>query len=238
MTRHVSVLSGLGAAVLAAGCASQEEYVIDVAHNSLYHSAEQDVQNRQYDSAIRKLEQAARYKPNEARTHFRLGTVLFLRGMLPDAAGEARQQYLARALAAHEVCRQLAPQEPVYAYSVGRDLVFLGRPTEALAPLAEAQDLAPDVPFIDVALGDAHRLLKQYDEAAACYRAGLTKPAQPAATVGLHEGLGETLLLQGRPEEALRHLDLARKSALSSEDARRLAARIEAVKPPATRPGA
>ena len=234
MARGRFVALGILIAV-AAGCRSTNDEAIDVSYNLLVSGADRDVQEGQYDLAIRKLERAAALRPEEPEPPFRLGNTLVKRALRPDVDAETRRAFITRALAQHEVARRKAPRQALYQYAVGRDYVLLERPTDALPPLELARALAPDIPYIDARFGDAYRQMKDYPKALEFYRSGLTKPQERLATTELHEGIGETYAAQGQIDEAVKELDLARQSA-GREHAKRLAQRIEALKAPASRP--
>ena len=227
-----AALAGLAAAILAAGCRSLEQEAIDVSHNMLLSGAGKDVQNKRYHAAINKLEKAAALKPDHAASHFRLGNVLVLRARDPEVNEEAFRNFVSRALTHHLKALELAPEIAQVHYYVGQDLILLGRPAEAIAYLEKAQELDPHAPFIDARLGDAYRLMKEFDLAETHYRAGLAKPPKALATMELHEGLAETFAAQGRTDEALQELELARKSATSPDHLKRLEKRIQELKGP------
>ena len=222
------------AVVIAAGCRNLEEEAITVSHSALLHGAQEDLDEKRYDGAIRKLERAAALKPDDSRAHLNLGHALVVRARQDDVNAEARAAFLSRALTAHRTALELRPTSPQRHYFVGRDLLLLGRPAEAVAHLEKAQELDPKVPFIDARLGDAYRAMKEYDLAIEHYRAGLARPPQRLATMELHEGVGETLAAQGEIDDALKAFALARKSAPSARHIKRIEKHIAALSTPAT----
>lgn len=220
------------ALALAAGCRTPEQRAPDLLHNILLAGAEKDVNNGQYDRAIHKLRQATALKPEEARTHLLLGNTLVERALQPDANEEAREKLVSQALEAHQTALRLAPKSPQANYHVGRDLILLGRPAESIAYLEQARRRHPTVAYIDARLGDAYRLMNQYDLALQEYRTGLDKRPEPRAAMELHEGIAETHAAQGRTAEALAAFDLARKSAVTDAHRKRIEKRMAELQAP------
>lgn len=224
--------AGALAIILAlAGCrATDEERAIEVSHNLFLAGAERDIKNGNVDAAIRKLDRAVALKPDHARSHFKLGNALVLRALQPDMSEGVREEYVTRALTHHRTALEMRPDSAQANYHVGRDLVLLGRPDEAIPHLEAAQAIDPHSPFIDAQLGNARRLMKNYEQAVQHYEAGLKKRAKPVATMQLHEGLAETYLAQAKRAAALAEFDVARRKATSQHHRKRIEKRIAEVK--------
>jgi len=212
---------------IAAGCQTPEQRALEVSHNLLIAGAQKDVRAGRLDAAIHKLRRAVNLKPEDAVARFSLGNVLARRAEEPDVSAEALTTLVTEALEHHTAALRLVPDSAQAHYHVGRDLILLGRPAEAVGYLEAARKRDPNAPFIDARLGDAHRLMKQYDLALEHYRAGLTKRPKPLAAMELHEGLADTYLATGKPVDALAALQQARKKAPTRAHLKRIEKRIE-----------
>ena len=104
-------------------------------------------------------------------------------------------------------------------YYLGRGLLQLGRPTDAVAPLERAVALAPDVPLGYVQLAEAQRGAGRLDESEATLARGLGVAPRNAELLFAH---GQLLRARGRFDPALAELEKARD--LAPDDARPRAA--------------
>ena len=94
-----------------------------------------------------------------------------------------------------------------YLYQQGKGLLRDGLAAQATVALEKAKRLEPEKASIREALGIAYFRITRWAEAEAEFRKVLEiSPVDDYA----HYALGRTLQKQGRPEEAARHLKLAR----------------------------
>jgi Flp pilus assembly protein TadD len=120
--------------------------------------------------AIERYREAARLRPDQARTRSNLGAALLRAGRLQEAAAalreatrldpaEAEAHYNlglvldrlgrpAEAVVAYRGALRLQPRDLPALSALGATLLQLGRPGEAVAPLALAAQLAPGDPFV------------------------------------------------------------------------------------------
>jgi arylsulfatase A-like enzyme/Tfp pilus assembly protein PilF len=104
-------------------------------------------------------------------------------------------------------------------YYLGRGLLQLGRPADAIRPLERAVRLAPDVPLGYVQLAEAQRGAGRLDEAEATLARGLEVAPRNAELLFAR---GQLLRARGRFDLALAELEKARE--LAPDDARPRAA--------------
>jgi arylsulfatase A-like enzyme/Flp pilus assembly protein TadD len=104
-------------------------------------------------------------------------------------------------------------------YYLGRCLLELGRPLEAVPPLERAVTLAPDVPFVYAQLAEAQRGAGRLADAEATLARGLAKAPGNAELLFAR---GQLRKLQGQAQLAISDLERVRE--LEPEDARPRAA--------------
>lgn len=84
--------------------------------------------------------------------------------------------------------------------NLGRTLLSLGKPHEAIASYREALRLKPGEARAQISLGVALKELGQLEAAAACFQRAVELNPNDAAA---HSNLGSTLALQQRPDDAI-----------------------------------
>jgi tetratricopeptide (TPR) repeat protein len=119
-------------------------------------------QAKQYDEAIRYLEQAQQYAPEESQI------LLLLGAACTHAATETKNQARAQqALRTYEQVLRLNPQlAPASYFGMGKVyLLALQQPQKAIAPLEQAVQMNPRVPEVYRLLIQAYTDARQYDKA-------------------------------------------------------------------------
>jgi tetratricopeptide (TPR) repeat protein len=143
------------------------------------------------------LEEAARLAPYHAANHNSLGVVLAELGDLGAAAESFR------------TALRLDPRHAGAAYNLGVQLAALGRPAEALEPLQTAVRLAPDRPKYRIHLARSLRASGQLRAAVEQVRAA---SKMTSLEPRLQMLIAQELLALGAPQEALRTLEVLRRT--------------------------
>jgi tetratricopeptide (TPR) repeat protein len=136
---------------------------------------------------IASYEQALRRAPDDARSHYNLGTALARAGRLEEA------------IACLERAAELNPRHAGTHNNLGETLRRVGRFEEAIARLRQAIQLSPQSAPARNNLGNALFDQGRAEEALACYRIALQ--IQPTFAEALNN-LGNALHHQGLPEQA------------------------------------
>lgn len=120
------------------------------------------------------------------------------------------------ALNASEIAARLDPESPFALLAQGRALLARGRVDEARNALQNARAFAPDLPLLDVELGQVYLRLDQNPRAERAFRRALQKHPDDASG---HAGLGLALAQQGDFKNARveyqRALQIAPRNALA-----------------------
>jgi len=151
------------------------------------------LESGRYSAAAAKFEQIIELDPQYGPAHLALGSVL-LQMNKPEAA-----------LACLESAASLArPEDDMLGLDAkaGEALLRLGRHSEARLRLERAVEQAPDDAGLVTLLGDALFGIKRTAAAADCYRRALAIDSDHALA---HHRLALTLIVAGRPADALRH---------------------------------
>jgi Tfp pilus assembly protein PilF len=159
-------------------------------------------QNR-IEEAIAHYRQALEINPRSAETHNNLGNALFRRGEIDAAVGHYREAL---------------QSDPAYvkAYNgLGIALTRQGRVEEGISQFRTAIEINPDYASAYLSLANVLAGRGELEAAAGSYRRALDIDPKLAAA---HEGLGRTRTLQGRREEAIRHMEEALRIMKGSPD--------------------
>ena len=119
---------------------------------------------------------------------------------LQPAIAHHRAGRLAEAEAGYRAAVARNGNDPRALHMLGTVLIQQRRPADAVAFLQRAQQIAPQVPEIHFALGEALRMTGQFAAAEAAYRQALARRALfPQA----HNALGLALVQQGKTDSAI-----------------------------------
>ena len=171
--------------------------------------------------AIEQFREAIRLQPEYAAPHALLGASLLAAGRVPDALRELERavrldprQTLVRVELAkayerannlgamadqYRALRELAPQDPEYAYQMGRAYLRL-----AQWCLEQMRRLDPESPRVYESLADAYRAQGRTDEAIRAFqRAAQADPKLP----GIHLAIAQIYLEQRKREDARQEIE-------------------------------
>ena len=171
--------------------------------------------------AIEQFREAIRLQPEYVAPHALLGASLLAAGRVSEAVRELERavsldprQTLVRAELAkayerannlgamadqYRALRELAPQDPEYAYQMGRAYLRL-----AQWCLEQMRRLDPESPRVYESLADAYRAQGRTDEAIRAFqRAAQADPKLP----GIHLALAQIYLEQRKPEDARQEIE-------------------------------
>ncbi|MFL5328836.1 MAG: tetratricopeptide repeat protein [Gemmataceae bacterium] len=147
-------------------------------------------QRRQYEPALKYLDEAVSVSPSAAGIHSSRAEVLRCLGQLDDAEKSCR------------LAIELKPDNPLAWQNLGVILFAQKRYPEAETALRESLRLRPDFPGVLVALADCLREQGRISESLNCYHRTLAVAPDFAAA---HANLGIVQVLQGRVAEGLAH---------------------------------
>ena len=181
------------------------------------------VQSGRFAEAVEVLEQATKEKSGDPEVGASLGVAYLRAGRLQDASEQLERAArsspddpeILRALAELHARRSgefrarllgLAQESPAALHTLAEDAVMAGAYGDATALYERILELAPGRPGVRVPLGDLHLEKEDYAAAEALYReAARREPGSARA----FERWGESLLLLGESESAVKHLERA-----------------------------
>jgi tetratricopeptide (TPR) repeat protein len=176
-----------------------------------YTLAVAKVGKRQFEAAQALLEPLVKQKPGDAQLQYALGSVLYMQGLLPDAAVRLQESLRLDA-------EQLA--SPYYLALVARDQ---GRDAEAIQGLETLLVRYPDHAASCEALGGLLMNVRRYDEAERLLRKAVA--LNPKSVKGNYQ-LGLLLARTGRREEADKQLAMAKSLREEDDKTSRLQLRL------------
>ncbi|MFI4942547.1 MAG: tetratricopeptide repeat protein [Burkholderiales bacterium] len=176
-----------------------------------YTLAVAKVGKRQYEAAQALLEPLVKQMPGDAQLQYALGSVLYMQGLLPDAAARLQESLRLDA-------EQLA--SPYYLALVARDQ---GRDAEAIEGLEKLLVRYPDHAASCEALGGLLMNVRRYDEAERLLRKAVA--LNPKSVKGNYQ-LGLLLARTGRREEADKQLAMAKSLREEDDKTSRLQLRL------------
>ncbi len=176
-----------------------------------YTLAVAKVGKRQYEAAQALLEPLVKQKPGDAQLQYALGSILYMQGLLPDAAGRLEESLRldAEQLASH-----------YYLALVARDQ---GRDAEAIQGLETLLVRYPDHAASCEALGGLLMNVRRYEEAERLLRKAVA--LNPKSVKGNYQ-LGLLLARTGRREEADKQLAMAKSLREEDDKTSRLQLRL------------
>lgn len=121
-----------------------------------------------YEQALKLLEEAVRREPNSAQVHFLFAFTLFVRAETEwkrSADSPQARQWFRASIEQARRATELQPTEAMAYLFWGRALNYLGEPAQAVIPLRQGVECAPQNFPLQLALGEVLLELRQYREA-------------------------------------------------------------------------